>query len=145
MARARFVGTWKLASYEYRGQEGEVVYPYGSAVSGIIHYDESGHMAAQLSRHDRGSFATGDPLGGTAAEIQEAFEGYFAYFGRYDVDEAAQTVTHHVEACLLPNWEGEDQVRSYEFSGNRLILRALIGQIGGGESHGTFVWERAGK
>ena len=46
---------------------------------------------------DRPAFAGSDRLGGTDAEVRSAFEGYHAYFGRFMVDAAAGTVTHHIE------------------------------------------------
>ena len=44
-------------------------------------------------------------------------------------------MTHHVEGGLSPNMVGSDLKRSYEFSGNRLILKP-VGQTG------VLTWER---
>jgi len=46
-------------------------------------------------------------------------------------------VIHHVEAALYPGWVGTDLKRSYEFSGNQLILTAA-------SANGALrlVWER---
>ena len=138
----RFLGTWKLVSYEFLGPGGEASYPFGREVQGILHYDSNRNMAAQLMREGRGSFASGDQFGGTAEEIKEAFEGHFAYFGRYEINQSEGTVTHHIEGSSLPNWVGIDQVRSYEFSENRLILRTTPGRIDDSERSGKFVWEK---
>ena len=61
-------------------------------------------------------------IGGTPEEKAAAYASYIAYYGPFDVDPAAGTVTHHVIASLLPNWVGGDQVRSYRFEGDTLIL-----------------------
>lgn len=142
IAKDRFIGTWKLVSFEFRGSDGEAVYPFGKDVVGTIHYDEAGYMSAQLMRSDRALFVSGDQFGGTPEEIKEAFEGYFAYFGRYEVNEAEQTITHRVQGSLFPNWIGQDQVRYFEFSGSRMTLRSTPSQIENNTMTGTFVWER---
>jgi hypothetical protein len=53
------------------------------------------------------------------------------------VDESAQTVIHHVQACLVPSWVGTDLKRTYRFDGNRLVLTAstATGVL-------ELVWER---
>lgn len=142
MAKNQFIGTWKLVSCEFGGSEGEASYPFGREVRGILQYDKDGNMAAQLMRKGRASFASGDQFGGTAEEIKEAFEGYFAYFGRYEINQSEGTVIHHIKGSSLPNWVGFDQVRSYAFSENRLILRSTPGRIDDNEQSGKFVWEK---
>ena len=132
-----FVGQWKLISYEQRSTTGEVTQPFGKDPIGRISYDTGGHMSAQLMRRDRSRFANSDPRKGTDAEIRNAFTEYTAYYGSYTVDEKAGTVTHHVEGSWFPNWIGTNQVRRFEFSGNRLTLRA---DLAAGPS--ILVWER---
>jgi hypothetical protein len=56
--------------------------------------------------------------------LREAVTGFVAYFGTYDVDEAAHTVTHHVEASLVPSWVGTDVKRQFNFQDGRLLLTA---------------------
>lgn len=119
-----FIGCWRLISYQRRGEDGTVEYPFGERAVGRITYDEAGHVGAQLMQPGR-------PAGAPSAE------GYIAYFGRYEVDEEARTVTHHVAAALRPDWVGTKLVRAYEFSGDRLILTA---RSGGWTS--TITWER---
>ncbi|MBI3471134.1 MAG: lipocalin-like domain-containing protein, partial [Candidatus Solibacter usitatus] len=103
----------------------QVSYPFGAQALGRISYDAGGRMSAQLMRPDRAN----SPL--------EAYQGYAAYFGTYDVDETAHTVIHHVEASLFPGWIGTNLKRAFEFSGNRLILTAVSR-----EDTLTLVWER---
>lgn len=134
--RDRIVGTWTLLSYGFRVSDGEILLPFGEDVVGILRYGADGTMEAQLMRRGRARFGSGDHFGGTDEEVREAFEGYFAYFGRYEIDEMMGTVTHHVDGSLLPNWVGTDQVRAYEFSGDRLILRSEEDN-----STGYFIWE----
>jgi hypothetical protein len=130
-----FIGAWKLISYERRTGAGELSYPMGAHPVGRIAYDPLGRMSAQLMPADRPHFQ--DSVG-SAEEKTAAFDSYVAYYGTYTVNPADRTVVHHVEASLNPDWVGTDLIRSYEFSGSRLILRAARkdGEI-------RLVWERA--
>src|SRR5262245_28402784 len=112
---SKFVGTWKLVAFE--GQQ----VPKRDRV-GFIMYDTTGHMAVQIMPLDRPKFASGNRLQGTQDEIKAAFNGYTAYFGPYEVNEAEGVVIHHLEGSIFPNVVGGDNIRYYEFSGDRLTL-----------------------
>ena len=138
---AKFVGVWKLVSFEQRTTAGEVTYPMGQKPVGRLTYDASGHMSAQLMLPDRPKFQAPSKVGGSVEQKRAAFDGYVAYYGTYTVDEAHRTVIHHVEASLYPNWVGTEQRRFFEFSEGKLILRAANGS-GGPGTEGRLVWER---
>jgi len=116
------LGTWRLVSYEARDSEGRIQYPLGEDVSGLLVYDAGGNMSAHVTRTDLPLFAAKDPARATDGELRAAFEGYGSYFGTYTIDQARQTVTHHVRGAWYPNWIGHDQVRHFKFEGNRLLL-----------------------
>jgi hypothetical protein len=61
--------------------------------------------------------------GGTAEEIKEAFAGFDAYGGTYEVDMENGVVTHRIQAGRFPNWEGTAQVRYFKRLGDQLLLR----------------------
>ena len=65
---------------------------------------------------------------------RRALADYVAYFGTYTIDERAGTITHHRQASVQPG-ELTDYVRSYEFAGDRLILRPV-------GTKQEVVWER---
>lgn len=139
--KSKLIGVWNLVSFEQRRSDGSVVAPYGEKPLGRITYDAQGRMSAQLMRRGR----KGGPAVGagtydktTEAELREIVQGFIAYYGTYDVNESNRTVIHHVEACLIPSWVGTDLTRTYEFSGNRLILTAELAT-----GTATLVWERA--
>jgi hypothetical protein len=138
----KFIGTWKLVTSEFRTSDGKVSYPLGDKAVGILMYDSGGRMAVQLMRPGRPRFASGDMRGGTPEEIKTAGEGYVAYFGTYEVDGKKSTVVHHVEASLFPNWVGQDQLRFFEFSADRLTLKTLPILSGGQEITGILVWKK---
>jgi hypothetical protein len=141
-ARDRFIGVWSLISCERRYKDGRIDYPYGEKPVGRITYDKAGRMSAQLMRPGRRSTVTpGLPLTGNASteEILDAVNGFTAYFGTFDIDESAQMVIHHVQACLVPSWVGTDLKRTYRFDSGRLVLTATVPT-----SVLNLVWERAG-
>ena len=136
-ARARFVGTWKLVSYELRSHSGEITYPRGRDPVGRITYDSAGRMTVQIMQRDRTRFASIDSRGATPAEAEAAFRGYTAYFGTYTINDKAGFVMHHVEASLFPNWAGSDQKRFFKLEGNRLTLEADLTA-----GRAKLVWEK---
>jgi hypothetical protein len=144
MAKISLTGSWKLVSREYRRADGTVVHPFGEdeGDSGMIMYDDRGYMSVHLMSPNRPPFTASDRLRGTPAEIKAAFEGYSAYYGTYEIDETAGTVTHHVAGSLFPNRKGTDQVRSFKLSGNRLTLSTPPMLIGGEEVTATLIWQR---
>ncbi len=93
----------------------------GAHPRGIIMYEANGYMACQVAP-DREVRRAGDKV--SAEEARAQLEGYVAYFGTWSVDERARTVTHHRQASVQPGDKG-DVVRSYEFNGDRLILRPI--------------------
>lgn len=142
MAHKSFVGTWKLLSLELQRSVGETTYPFGQDAEGFLFYDDDGNFAVQIARSDRPPFASGDMQTGTEEEVQQAYQGYIAYFGRYDVNEAGGYVTHRVSQSLFPNWKGDAQQRYFKRSGDTLTLRTLPLLFGGEEATGVLVWER---
>jgi len=136
---SRFVGAWKLVAIE--GQQ----VPRRDRV-GLIMYDTTGRMAVQIMPLDRPKFASGNRLQGTQEEIKAAFDGYTAYFGPYEVNEAEGVVIHRLEGSIFPNDVGRDNIRYYEFSGDRLTLiptNMVDGKLAP-KSSATFrlIWER---
>jgi Lipocalin-like domain len=136
------VGTWRLVSYEARDSKGKLHYPLGERVSGLLVYDAGGNMSAHVMRNDRRPFATNDAARGTDSEVRAAFEGHDAYFGTYTIDQATQTVTHHVRGASYPNWIGSDQLRHFKFDGPRLLLSTPPIVFGGQSLVYTLTWER---
>ncbi len=143
MTKEQFVGTWQLIASEFRRLDGTSLYPYGPDASGTLYYDAAGNMAVQLMRADRPLFAAGDRQQGTPEEIRAAFDGYLAYFGRYEVDEAAKIVIHHIVGCSFPNWIGQPQKRFFAFASNQLTLSTPPLPVGGTTIIGMLQWQRS--
>ena len=89
-AAKRLIGTWRLVSYLRNGQP---LPNEGPRPTGLIYYDATGHMAAQvMPDRDRPGWTNRAP---TPDEAKAAVLGYVAYFGTYSVNERDSTVTHH--------------------------------------------------
>ena len=136
------LGTWRLLSYEARDPQGRVQYPLGENVSGLLIYDGGGNMSAHIMKNDRACFAAKDPAHGTNGELRAAFEDYGSYFGTYTIDQARQTVTHHVRGAWYPNWIGYDQVRHFKLDGSRLLLSTAPLMWNGQSLEYILTWER---
>jgi hypothetical protein len=120
--KKKLVGSWKLVDYHRIMATGDKIYPWGKAVDGRLTYTSDGQLSVQQMKLDRTAFASGDGWNGTSAEIEEAFKGYLAYCGRYELHEEGGAVHHIIECCLLPHWVGLTLLRYYQFTDNRLTL-----------------------
>ena len=137
----KLVGSWKLISFHSKDSSGQTAYPFGKDAQGRLIYEPNGRMAVQLMNPDRPRFASNDLLLTSEAEVRAAFDGYAAYYGSYSVDQGERIIVHHVEAAHIPNWVGTDQVRHFEFQGNRLTLKGVLIR-GGVQGVVSLVWER---
>ncbi len=139
----QFVGAWRLVSIEGNSRVTPSTY---DQPTGIIMYDSSGWMGVHIIRRaDRKPFAGGINKG-TPEEKAAAFDSYTAYYGTYTVDAKAGTVTHHLEGRLAPGGRGVDNVRYFEFQGNRVILMPVEdgkgGRIARKDATYKLTWER---
>ena len=143
MASDRFVGTWRLLECYGKWSDGRISYPYGDKPEGQLIYDGHGNFSGQIAGSGRPAFETGNLLKGNPEEINTAFEGYIAYYGTYEVDEAKGQVTHHVQSALFPNWIGDTQTRNFEFEGKKLRLNTQPIKGSRADLTNTLLWERA--
>jgi hypothetical protein len=137
--KSDFVGVWKLELYEMRSSNGEKMYPMGPDAQGYIVYTDEGFMSVAIMKKGRMLFKSNDLTGATTEEKLGAADGYLSYCGLYEVQE--RQVIHHVKVSLIPNWIAGDQVRFYEFDGDRLTLSAPF-LFGGKEQTARLVWRR---
>jgi hypothetical protein len=127
----QLVGTWELVSLSASAQDGSVFYPFGEDATGYITYTRDGFMSAQLMRSGRPAYGSADIHAATLTEMASAAAGYVAYAGRFEVDEDARTVRHHVAVSLIPNWVDSALERSCEIAADRLVLSPGLEQVAG--------------
>jgi len=143
---ADFVGTWRLLDYSFIHEDGVIEHPWGTDVRGYLLYSAEGYMSGNLSpandwasrraRLTAALKAHDVRLAGRAAGRRD----YIAYTGRYTVEE--DTITHHVEASLFPNWVGRPELRYYKFEGDTLTLRTGPVPSGKHTIIAQLVWQR---
>ena len=122
-ARDRMLGAWELQTRTVQRAGGEVVNDpvLGQQPIGRLFYSPSGQMALQMMRPGRPQAIT-EPAAPEDARNARIVLGYDAYFGTFTVDEAAGTVTHHIEGSLFPEDLGKDFVRRFRVEGDRFEL-----------------------
>lgn len=133
---SKFQGSWSLAKWTDRNEAGEIFYPFGEDAFGRIVYGPAGTMAVVLSRRDRAVERETGMSGLSPEDRRLAARGFFAYSGGYTVDEQEGTVTHHIQACINPEWVGGDRTRRFELlTDDRIALRPV-------EGTSELIWER---
>lgn len=133
MSKEKLVGTWKYRSSALIHDDGNTMNLFGDDAIGYLVYTADGFMSAQLMTPGRAAFSLPNMREGTEAEKVTAFDTYGGYSGTYEVQ--GDTVIHHVQVCLFPNWVGKDQVRKFKLEENRLVLSTDAGYA---------EWERVG-
>lgn len=139
------VGAWSLEAFEMRVDDGSVLHPMGPEPGGSLIYTATGEVSALVYRKDRPPIAAGDPMKATPEESGANFRGFVAYHGRFTDQLSDGRVIHHIERCLIPNWEGQDHVRHARIVDGRLELTTDPLAFGGqGLAVAALVWKRKG-
>ena len=122
-ARARILGAWQLESRMVRNAKGDVLLDpvLGMQPLGRLFYDASGHMMLQMMRQQRAQ-AISVPSNRHDADNPRIVLGYDSYFGTFQVNESAGTITHHVEGSLFPEDLGKDFQRRFSIDGDTFTL-----------------------
>jgi Lipocalin-like domain len=143
VSKEQIIGTWKLTWWTRLVGDAEEPGPLGPGAIGFIMYTTDGYMCGNAMRPDRPKFTSRDFRAGSPEEKAGAFESYFGYCGRYQVDESNGVVTHTVEVSSFPNFTGTEQKRFVTVDGDRMKITTPSVQIEGKPSHHILLWERA--
>jgi hypothetical protein len=130
----QIVGTW-IAVSQYVEQGDKRLEPFGSDPKGMVVYDADGRFSLVLLSATLPRFASNNRLTGTAEENRAIVQGSMAYFGRYTVDERQKKLLIHYDGSTFPNWDGKDQVRLIEISGDEMNIVSPASAVGGGTVH----------
>jgi hypothetical protein len=110
----QLVGNWQLVSVTINDME-----PYGANPQGAMMLDATGHYAIIVLSS------------GNATNI--------AYYGTYTLDDAAKTMTLHIDGSTRPRADGRDQKRLITLSGDQLVQETQEG----GKAAIKLTWKRA--
>ena len=125
-AKEKLIGAWHLVHIDAPGPDGKSM-PILQPKAMLI-YMRDGHMSVQLMY----------PESAKTLSNEYVLNGYEASFGSFDVDEAARTVTHHVQGSNTRDLlVGKDLPRKFEFTADgRLIIRSARA-----DEHWSVTWE----
>jgi hypothetical protein len=145
----RLIGSWSLESRVTTGKDGRVLADPGLSATprGVLIYDRSGHVAAQLSRPGRTEAMLADEcrdaqkVKGTPDTAQTIL-GYDAYFGTYTVDAKQGIVVHHLDSALFPGDIGKSISRRFTLSGDTLKISFNTTLRDGTPVTRTLIWKR---
>jgi len=126
------IGTWHLVDNYVENPDGTRTPTRGPHPTGILMYTTDGYMNAITRWRDR------DLGEGNAADKERMFDTYQNYAGRWSLD--GNTVTHHIDHALNPNFVGSSRDRKIDYQGDRMVY---VGLGSDGVSKGTIVWQRA--
>lgn len=138
MSNEKFIGSWELKEWTAESAGGKIEFPFGEDAKGRITYDKFGYMAVQIMKNNRSQFLSEDPLQAQPDEVFDAYNGFIAYCGNYEVNVINNQVVHQIKISSFPNWVGQNQIRFYEFKEDKLILSTDII----GSSRHKLIWKK---
>jgi hypothetical protein len=144
--RERVLGAWRILDAETVNVKAGAVGPWlgrPRPYSGIIIYLPSGLMSVQIGAA-RPAPRAGTGFGTMSSDdIQGYAATWYAYYGRFEVDEAHYQVRHFVEESLFAFETGKTLVRSMHLENDVLTLRTVNLEKGpDGETFNRLTWRR---
>ena len=98
------IGTWRLLSLEFIKKTGEVVYPFGKEVKGLLIYQSNGYMSGMISGEGRPNISAPATKGIPDKERLAISKNFIAYAGKYLVE--GNQIIHNIEVSFVPNLMG---------------------------------------
>lgn len=133
----KLVGTWKLVSALSTSSAGERdEAPYGVGPDGLLTYAADGRVTALISYGGRKRLS----MQATVEEQAAAFKTFFAYSGSYAL--SANKVVHKIEISSIPNYVGQNLVRTVKFDGDRITLATPPALVNGKVQTVELIWQR---
>jgi hypothetical protein len=119
------IGTWRPVEFARMSGTGRL-FPFGTPPRGYLIYDNTGHVVFEVVRPGvPRPMAKGGGSPADAAELQRYLESFSGFFGTYQVNEAAKTVTHRLEG-ELPQTGGFVEVsevaKPFDVRGDSLVF-----------------------
>ncbi|PLU62984.1 lipocalin-like domain-containing protein [Sinorhizobium medicae] len=129
--KASIVGAWRMTSLQFTNSEGSLAeVPY----SGQVIFSQSGSLSVQAMDPDPAAkpqviFSQSGSLSVQAMDPDPAAKpttytanGYEAYYGPVEIDEAKNTFTITVESSLVRDLIGQKLVRKFQVTEDQLVI-----------------------
>lgn len=140
LRRAQFLGAWRLVHWRVTYPDGRITFPYGEHAEGLLLYTAE-RMSATVAASGRASLKSANPRHAPAADRAAAFDGFFNYAGRWQIE--GEAVIHKLELALNPDMVGTVQRRDAVFDhADALRLSAAELLPDGGHRRHELSWER---
>ncbi len=131
-------GSWTLVSVVVE-QDGKKIEPVGSQPKGYMIVTPDGRYSWILLKAGLPKFVADNRMKGTAEENQAIVQGSLAAYGTYKVvNEKEHAVQVHIEGSTFPNWDGQDQKRTWNVKGDELSITNPVTSVGGGVAYLIF-------
>jgi len=118
------IGTWELVDWTFTVNGERETRPFGGRPVGLLTYTFDGRMWAALMRSERGEIPTATLSAAPMRSRAAAAAGYLSYAGTYTRN--GDSIAHHVELSLNPNWVDTDEVRLIAWEENPDGTRDLV-------------------
>lgn len=125
-------GAWTLTLGSEQLSDGRKVVPWSA---GELFLDPSGHFAFFVFGKDR-------PKAEGVADPRVPVGPMVAYYGTYDVDEAAKKVTYHVTVASAPAFNGAIRAQTVTMNGDRMVTTGSPVKTPKGEITPINEWKR---
>lgn len=140
--RERLLGAWRLL-------EAVTVFANGATgpwddrpgpYTGLITYTAAGAMSVQIASARPPAHSLPALAAMTAAEQLQYLNSYYAYFGRFEVNEADSEVSHVVDSSLDPTEVGRTYTQKVSWARGQLILATQPWRVGSSWRHSRLTW-----
>ncbi len=142
--RSQLLGIWSLVdAFTILGDEAKPWFGRHTPITGVIIYLDNGWMSAQISGAKPGTISRGDFEKLAAIDRVKWFDEYYAYYGKFEVDEAARVITHRIADSLLPWEQAIVYKRQFELDNGVLTLLTEPRDVGGKTTFNRLIWKKA--
>jgi hypothetical protein len=133
-----FLGTWKLISWYFKHENGEVNYPFGEDAIGYLIYTANSYMSVHIMSANRPMYV--DSNSPTPEEILAIADTCLTYCGKYEI--LADKIIHYPEVSTEPTMVGVAQERFFEIRDNTILLSTPPFEMNGVQTTSHLVWQR---
>jgi hypothetical protein len=116
--RAQIVGAWSVVSAVI-DVDGKTTDLFGPSPQGQFIFTGDGYFSLFISRSGRPQFSSNSIKAGTTKEFREAMTGLISLVGSYTITPDG-TQTLHIVGSSFPNWEGAEQKRLIQVTGDEM-------------------------